>query len=66
LALPDSRVHCLDDLARGHHPLGGVDGQAVCTSGVQAVLLRAEHRLATNMGEADVEGFLRALAAEIV
>ena len=29
----------------------------------EAVLLRAEHRLATNMSEADVEGFLRALAA---
>jgi putative PIN family toxin of toxin-antitoxin system len=29
----------------------------------EAVLLRAEQRLATNMSEADVEGFLRALAA---
>jgi predicted nucleic acid-binding protein len=29
----------------------------------EAVLLRAEHRLATNMVEAEVEGFLRALAA---
>jgi putative PIN family toxin of toxin-antitoxin system len=29
----------------------------------EAVLLRPEHRLATNMSEADVEGFLRALAA---
>jgi putative PIN family toxin of toxin-antitoxin system len=29
----------------------------------EAVLLRAEHRLATNMVEAEVEGFRRALAA---
>lgn len=29
----------------------------------EAVLLRAEHRLATGMSETDVEGFLRALAA---
>lgn len=29
----------------------------------EAVLLRPEHRLATHMSEADVEGFLRALAA---
>ena len=29
----------------------------------EAVLLRAEQRLATNMSEAEVEGFLRALAA---
>ena len=29
----------------------------------EAVLLRAEQRLATGMSEADVEGFLRALAA---
>lgn len=35
---------------------------AVCLE-YEAVLLRPEHRLATNMGEADVEGFLRALAA---
>lgn len=29
----------------------------------EAVLLRPEHRLATGMSEADVDGFLRALAA---
>ncbi len=29
----------------------------------EAVLLRAEHRLATGMNELDVDGFLRALAA---
>lgn len=29
----------------------------------ETVLLRAEHRLATGMSEADVEGFLKALAA---
>lgn len=29
----------------------------------EAVLLRPEHRLATGMSEADIEGFLRALAA---
>ena len=29
----------------------------------ESVLMRAEHRLASNMSEADIEGFLRALAA---
>lgn len=31
----------------------------------EAVLLRAEHRLATGMSESDVDGFLRALAAAV-